>query len=223
MDTKKAFDYEQGQFICHLYAELGTEICDTLDELSEQLMSQQTSNPILKEWKPIQTTHVRSDSWHVTLLRGHRAVHRHQIEALVSLIKTECDSLEPFNICLDVLDVFSNFEKTKQFLVIAERHSSAPNITHSALKQALRTSIDKFAIKLTDEDETNDTRAHCSLLTRDLNQTSIEYSETSAKESLQLVEEICLKCMERVPICVTRIDRIHIKIGNHVYDIKLGV
>lgn len=223
MDSSKAFNYEQGQFICHSYAKLGIDICDTLDDLIDLLSEQIKNIPVLAGWTPLKNGGSSdNDSWHVTLLRGHRALYRHQIKALISLIEAECKSVEPFNLCLDVLDVFYNFERTKQFLVIAERPSSHSKAGLEALKHVLKTSIDKFAIKLTGEDETRDTRAHCSLLARDLAQDPLS-EEADSEKTVQLVEKLCLENIDKVPVCVARVDMIHIKVGNHVYDIRLGL
>lgn len=228
MDPKRAFDYEQGQFIIHPFARLTDDISDSLRGLVTSLNEVAQQNAILNHWRSLQiedncTNDTGDDyTWHVTLLRGHRAIHRHQIKPLISSIVARCSTLESFNLCLDDIDIFSNFERTKQFIVITERKSIMQPAC-SALRSAVKDEIDKFAIRLTDEDDNEDTRAHCSLMTRDMDQCSSDIDEEERQATLKLVEDVCIRDFEQIPIFVTRVDRIHIKIGNHVYDIKLSL
>lgn len=224
METRKAFDYEQGQFITHPFAKLSNDLSETLTDLVSLLKQEALQNALLESWMPLR----REDddtgddyTWHVTLLRGHRAIHKHQIRPLISTIRDACSTLEPFTLCLDNIDVFCNFERTKQFIVITER-TGIEQPACSALRSALRGAIDKFAIKLTDEDETDDTRAHCSLLMRDIAPGSPKIGEDERLAISKLVEEVSTTSLDQLPIYVIRVEKIFMKIGNHVYDFKLG-
>lgn len=221
---EKAFKYEKGQYICHVYAKISRDddsaqslfnIIDTLTKCHEV------------NWKPLSEDNIvdidssetsGESCFHITLVRGHWAVYHHQIKALIQLVRQECNQLSPVSLCLDELRIFSNFEKSKQFLCLASR--AAPPMDHgplTQLKHQLHTCIQRFAQKLTDEDETLETLAHCSLMCRDVD----EPDEDQSRKDLIYLTDTCRKSLKEVPICLVKVDKVYVKIGNHEYEIQL--
>lgn len=235
---KKAFGYESGQFICHVYAEIQPTQLQDLEEAIQAIQDEQNSPSLepnlaaaLAGWKSICNSedddgpeassagHNRgtSNRLHVTLLRGHRAVYYHQIRALIAAIENECKTLKPFSLCLDKFEIFHNYERTKQFLCLISQRT--PNELN-CLKRALTQVINQFAIKLTEEDESPDTLAHCSLMTRP-RAPSLPVREGTLEETINLLCQVCSSRLNDDLICLTRIDAINIKIGNHIYRLDL--
>ena len=123
--------------------------------------------------------------------------------------------MKPFSVCLDDLNVFNNFENTKQFLCL----SSRDNVSILSLKEILRDTIDQFAVTLTDEDETDDTKAHCSFMLRDSIADSGQQVAVSAVDDMNNLFEAKLG---ELPIFQTRINSVQVRIGNHIYTINLN-
>jgi len=211
-EVRKAFDYESGQFLCHVYA--------TIPESQEQVLDDvitlvERRYPVTEGW--VREGTLDENKWHMTLVRGHRAVYYHQIRDLVGRIRSECMLIQPFNICLDTLKIFHNYEKTKQFLCMVCNQSVVDKT--SALyvfKTKLREIIDQYAIKLTCEDETTDSLAHCSLMSRETSS-----SRDNQVHILAEIERLCSSEMDELPVCIVRVDSIHVKIGNRDYEINL--
>lgn len=223
--VKRAFNYEQGQYICHVYAKISDDERESLEEIIrevEQVQNEPSCLQAMKDWRTI--CDLNSDDelgLHLTLLRGHRAIHYHQIKYLVDSVKTLCNQLEPFKVCLDELKIFHNYERTKQFLCLAGRssqHSTDSTRLHD-LKQLLRQKVDEFAIKLSDEDETTDTLSHCSLMYRKLNAND-ELLENDP--ALNDFNRHFSESHVEIPICIIQVNTIHLKIGHLIYDIELN-
>lgn len=218
---KKAFQYQEGQFICHIYATLRSDDAkQTLDEVVELIKNQQSAGneQAFERWQPVNCD---TQDAHVTLIRGHRAVYYHQIKPLVAAIKSECDLIKPVNLCLDKLRIFHNHERSKQFLCIATREAQSIQLNGLLeMKQKLIKVVDDFAIKLTAEDESESTLAHCSLMSRQVQQVQDEQNN-HCDDQLQAIESCILNELDEYPICIDKIDRILMKIGNHVYTFDL--
>lgn len=223
--TKKAFDYGGGQYICHIYFPLPLDAIESLEEPIEHILKQ--SRQISSEgcWKPMTELFddVTEDNCglHVTLVRGHRAVYYHQIKPLVKALESDLQTLPPASLCLDRLKVFNNYESTKQFVCMTT-HETRLNLDtvcpFERLKQILRETVDKFAMKLTEENETADTVAHCSLLFREVTKSIDCDIETVTDNLNSLFEDSNVE----YPMCLARIDKVNCKIGNHIYSIALS-
>lgn len=215
----KAFNYEKGQFICHVFATISENEREDLEEIVESIIS---DKDFAKHWKPICKLGTNEDSQsslHITLLRGHRAVYYHQIKPLVDSLRNNLRVIPPIRICLNDFRMFSNNENTKQFLCIApNRSSSSENFSKlKNLKLVLKETIDQYAIKLTSEDETDDTVAHCSLMYCDTTTGPDQNNETSLNEFNKWYK---LNSPDR-PTCLVNINVIQVKIGNTIYKINL--
>lgn len=226
-DGKKAFRYEEGQFVCHIYSDVVSESAsaDFFDDLIRCMKLRQIEDPtngVYRGWKPVPSGSAEHQlsNLHITLLRGHRAVYYHQIKALVSCIENECKTLRPTFICLDELKIFHNFEQSKQFLCLSSRRNQ-PEVALEdllRLKQSLRKAVDQFAVKLTAEDETSSTLAHCSFMHRDVD----EKTDTAASEQHSIsIDDMFSKSVEEYPTCSIHIKKIQLKIGKYVYEFSL--
>lgn len=224
----KAFDYEHGQYICHVYATIPDGDMHMLESLIEAIQAEQDQTRA--PWRPIYTknqTGARGsidEKLHVTLLRGHRAVHYHQIRAMVERIRADCQTLQPIRLLLDQLRIFSNLENTKKFLCLAHGQlESAEQFGRqnplAELKRTVRSIVNEYAIRLTDEDETEDTVAHCSLMLKD-NEHCDEEEEGS--KLLQAVEDIVNLRLDEYPSCFLNVETVCVKIGKVTYEIHLG-
>lgn len=219
---KQAFCHEQGQFICHIYATINSdESRQTLNDVIQIIKNEQDKTIIAFEgWQPIHSSGCIDDTdsnLHITLIRGHRAIYYHQIRPLVSAIKSECANIKPISLCLNKLKIFHNYEQTKQFLSISALQSPMSDLDQ--LKHRLQKTVDQFAMKLTNEDETNDTLVHCSLMYRELQQ--VHRDPNVVESNLKSIENLCIDKLEEYPLCFIKVDIIHVKIGNHLYKLSL--
>lgn len=220
---RKAFEQEKGQFMCRVYFSIDSESSqDVLNEIVELVETEQSksSSEAFLCWISLnkQTDDSEKSDFHITLLRGHRALHYHQIEPLLTSVEALCRNLRPSSLCLDKLRLFSNHEETKQFLTISTRNSpSSVELTNFInLKQKLRDVVDQFADRVTGEDETQDTIPHVSLMYRKVQRVQTE------DEISQDLEEIENLCNERIGeyICLVNVDAINLAIGKKVYSFK---
>lgn len=208
-----AFEYESGQFICHLFAKVpenDSSAIDLLNDIIEAVSELETEKSVSEEqrWVPMD-----KDGFHITLVRGHWAIYQHQIRPLVESIRSQCKRLGSVFVCLDRVKIFDNNERSKQFMCLASRDSqSCQNLGH--LKQCLTSAVREFAIRLTDEDETEDTLAHCSLFYRKPVDVKIDEIDT--------IEEACLKRIGQHPTCLFSVKSIFVKIGCVDYEIAIG-
>lgn len=221
---KKAFNYETGQFICHVYATIPESERQTVDDVIQVVQDEQTksNNPAMCDWKPL-CDEADETSLHITLLRGHRAVYYHQIRSLIETLRLECTKLQPFSLCLDDLRIFQNLERNRQFLCLASRSSSNSTDDSSPLaklKQTLMQSIDQYAIKLTNEDETSDTAAHSSLMFRDVCSTA-DVMTSDLDSTVKVINELCFPEPDEYPMLLVQVETVQVKIGNHVYTLDL--
>lgn len=221
---KKAFGYETGQFICHTFASLTADQKSILDEVTEIILIKQKDNPGWA-WLPITEIGIENEAdlnLHITLLRGHRAIYYHQIKPLIEALKSECANIRPVSLCLDEFRIFHNFERTKQFLCITPRNTnyiSEESRKLSLLKERVQQVVDKFAIKLTNEDEDINTLAHCSFMRRDISDNTNKFDANNFILDLQ---DLCSSTLGEYPVCVTKINQIRVKVGNRMYDIDLS-
>ena len=215
---RKSFNYEEGQFICHIFATISDEEKLVIDEVTRHVLEQQGISKdsrshqgwtSLEEDNPVK----EKPSLHITLLRGHRAIYYHQIKSLVDALVLECKSIAPFCLCLDDLRVFHNFEKTRQFLCLSSRENIPPQLKQLKLK--VRQRIDQFATKLTSEDETDDTLPHCSFMSR------VE-EVCDDKKLVEDLNNLYSDEPQDYPLCIVRIERIFVKIGKCIYNISLA-
>ena len=220
--NKKAYEPEKGQFLCHIYLSIDFgPNQETLSDIIELIEAEQTrsSSSAFQGWHSLndQSDAKGKSDFHVTLLRGHRTIHYHHIKPLVSNIETHCRNLSPFNLCFDKLRIFYNYEKTKQFLCIAASNnpSSAESSEFVTLKQKLQSVIDQFADRSTEEDETDDTVTHCSIMSRDVQQVSGEL-----ESDLKAIENLCNENLDDYPICFVKVDSVNLKIGQEVYNFR---
>lgn len=215
---RKAFRYENGQFVCHIYAEIQEHEKQLLEEVIQIVQRKRVCDNNVSKWRPIcdnlNDDQLSDRPLHVTFLRGHRVVYYHQIKALVEAVQVECQLIKPFRVCLDSLKIFTNHEGNKQFLCIC---SCLDDDFFYQAKKRIQSKVDQFAIKLTDEDETESTVAHCSLLCRDVSNQE-QVSETMLDELIQLIE----KEFNEELVCVLNVNSIEIKIGNKIYHLSLS-
>lgn len=212
--NRKAFNYETGQFICHVYATFSSEEEEHLVEICEFLDNRQK---LCFKWNRgwVDDSQDTGLGFHITLLRGHRAVYYHQISPLIETLRLECANLEPFCLYLDKLVIFSNHEHEREFICIKASNIPSEELRKlNVLKRKILEVVDQFAIKLTSEDEYPDTQIHCSLMNRDrlLGKELEELHSWLNTTNYDLKEE---------PMCFIKIDKFKVKIGNHVYDISL--
>lgn len=223
MLPKKAFHYEEGQFICHVYAKIQSEEQEqVLKDVIQAIQREQNKSKGSKDWIPVDKDSNEDDrdtKLHITLIRGHRAVYYHQIKPLIEELRNVCESLEPIYLCLDQLQVLENFERTKQFLclVSCRNELSRGQNSFNQLKQKLQEIVDRFAIKLTSEDETEDTLAHISLMSRDSPRDS---EQRDMKLIIEELDKLLYENLGERPICLLRLDAILIKIGKSEYELK---
>lgn len=221
----KAFDYIEGQFICHIYFEVSNEEEDytdcgdntrqLTDAISAILLQDRTASN--EAWKRI-TNEKGEHPLHVTLVRGHWAVYRHQIKTLVDSIQKECAQISPFSVCLDEFKIFSNYEKSKEFLCIATRGEQDTSPVRS-LRQKIQAVLNELSTQLTDEDESDCSQTHCSLLHRKFQ----DKPEESNEDQLENINNTCKTSLGSIPICIIRVNFIKVKIGHQIYKINLGV
>lgn len=223
MNPKKAFHYEEGQFICHVYSKIQSEEQEQLlNDAIDLVQSEQSRNidGAFENWRPVGKDDAET-KLHITLIRGHRAVYYHQIKPMTEELRTACENLEPIYLCLDQFRVFENFERTKQFLCFVARQNelSREQNNFRVLKQKLQDIVDRFAIKLTSEDETEDTLAHISLMQREIPE------EVPGRCDLKLISDeldrLLSENLSEQPICVVRLETITVKIGKSEYQLKL--
>lgn len=210
---KKAFDYEKGQFICHIYAKVEPSAAVRLEDIAIAILAETSGT-----WESIPTNQSSEDpEFHVTLVRGHRAIYYHQIKPLVDKIKSAVENIGPFSLCLDKLKIFDNCEQSKQFLCLTNSGSTK----FQELKSLLRVCIDTFATRLTGEDETPDTVAHCSILQRDMSNARSTSQQLNADlaRALKICDSRELNLLED---CFVTINKIYIKVGNKEYPIELS-
>lgn len=203
--SAQAFNYEDGQFICHVYSNLSEQDQSVLNELA-CVFSRST------RWSRFDSNQT---ALHLTLLRGHRALYYNHIRPLLSDLKNICMSHRPIKLFLSDLKIFHNQEKTKEFLCLVATTNSETNIKN--LKDSLKSQIDQYAIRLNEEDETLETLTHCSFLYR-------EYVQSAASALVSEVEELTNLCNEvigEVPVLILTISQIKLSIGCKVYDFQL--
>lgn len=232
MNSKKAFNYEEGQFICHIYvdvAQSSSESGETLEDIVKCIQNTQNSCKEDNLWQPMSNlnksfialtnnhSQYQNPSFHITLVRGHRSLCYHQIRPLVEDITERCKNHKPFTLCLDRLVIFDNQEKTKSFLCLSS-HQSNGNL--DSLKKSLHDSICLFATLLSDEDETDDTIAHCSLMWRHLD--VMKDKQTSYDEEIIRLNNIISKPLNDFLIEIIIINAITVRIGHQEYSIPLG-
>lgn len=217
-NASKAFNYEDGQFVCHIHARIPEEIHQLLLDIVQVIENKQQQTPnATNAWVSVSNDNKnQAHEFHITLLRGHRAIYYHQIRPLIDSLRIACANLAPFSVCLDRLEIFQNHESTKQFLCLASRASNTQAI--SKLKQELDHIVKQFAIQLTSETETTDTVAHSSLMYR---QMSCNDKDFDIQSTLQDMQKLCSDELGDVPICVVRIECIQVTIGNHTYNLHL--
>lgn len=205
----KAFKYQEGQFICHTYFSLPSNEKQSLEKIRSLFRSHQKSNTYKWEYN-------KDDPLHVTVLRGHRAIYKHQINSMIDAIEQVCDNISPFGICLDKIKIFSNNEKTRRFACMVSS-TNYQNVIE--IKKKIQETIDKFAIKLSNEDETEDTTLHCSLM----NCPTDKVCQSDLQTEEESLRQICIlhSSQREEPICYIHVDKIHIRIGNTVYNISL--
>lgn len=222
---RRAFEQEKGQFICHIYSSIeGDDIEDSLVKIIKVLRSQKseaTPNAAILAWNPLNETATDLVNLHLTLIQGHRALHYHQIKHLIELLRNECSTIKPFSIFLDHLEILSNHEKTKQFLCLATSNTATGDASSDlmCLRKSLKDILDRFATRLTEEDENINSITHCSFMVRDA---ILPYSNDQIKKELEDVYEIFGQTQEEFPICALTINRIHVTIGNHTYTFELS-
>lgn len=228
--NKQAFEYEKGQYICHISAAIRPDERQVLEDVIKVIIqhqkepSSEESRTACNGWKPLVDSscssqgdsEIESSSLHVTLLRGHRAIYYHQIRALIECLKVDCQSVQAFNLCLDQLKIFHNAERTKQFLCMTGKANDTSLL--GELKQKLRDRVDSFAIKLTSEDETPDTTVHCSLMVREANCVNGALDTVS---TVKILDQLCQRSFDEYPICIIDVDSVLVKIGNHNYNLSL--
>lgn len=223
-----AFKQEQGEFVCHVYAVLNidsnTEVLTDIIELVEAEQSR-SSDGAYRGWTNVGSEiddngSSHSNQYHVTLIRGHRVIYHHQIAPLLDSMGSEIKRLNAFRVCLDKLRLFYNHENTTQFLCLASRETSQAMeiLCLKEIKHRLRAILNQFAMRKTEEDESDDTLAHCSLMRRDVQQVQ---QQTDADEDLSEIEKLCYDNLPDYPICFVQVDTIHIKIGCRVYSFDL--
>lgn len=227
MLPKKAFHYEEGQFICHVYAKIESDEQEqVLDDVIETIQSEQSSSQNLsgaiRGWIPVETDcHEDSETkLHITIIRGHRAVYYHQIKPLIAALQSLCENLEPVCLCLDELRIFNNFERTKEFLCLSARENEliGGHDIFCQLKLRLRDIVDRFASKLTDEDETLDSLPHVSLMYRD----TLKDDELSDQSHhIDELNRLFAHNPGGQPISLVRIETILVKIGKCEYRLNL--
>lgn len=219
---RRAFEQEKGQFMCSVYLSIDSSN-DTLSDIVELIEAEQTRYPseAFRGWISLnnQTDAFEKSDFHVTLIRGHRTIHYHQIKPLLAAIEDLARSLKKLNLCLDKLRLFSNYEQTKQFLAITTRNnqSSVELSDFMAMKRSLRDVADQFADRSTVEDETEDTIPHCSIMSRELIRAP---SEDEVSSHLREIESLCNENLDDY-ICLVNIDKIKLKIGKEVYSFDI--
>lgn len=225
MLPKKAFHHEEGQFICHIHAKINLEEQEQiLDDVVAVVQGEQrkTKSQATDNWVPVVKDDQRyqdadeETKLHLTLIRGHRAVYYHQIKPLIEELRNVCEKLEPICICLDQVRLLENFERTKQFLCLVARNN---DFSFDQLKQKLQDVVDLFAMKLTSEDETEDTLAHVSLMYRDVPQRD---EQCDLKLTSGYLDRLLSANMDEQLICLIRIESISVKIGKCEYQLKLS-
>lgn len=223
MLPKKAFHYEEGQFICHVYAKIQSEEQEqVLDDVIQSIQSEQNEIGGSDNWIHVGKDGNEDDGHtklHITLIRGHRAVYYHQIKPLIQELRSECENLDPIYLCLDQLQILENFERTKQFMCLVSRRNelSREHNSFNQLKQKLQEVVDRFAIKLTSEDETEDTLAHISLMSRSY---PLQNEQRNSKLIIEELDKLLYEKLGERPICLTRLEAILVKIGKSEYELK---
>lgn len=227
----KAFNYEQGQYICHVYASIPEDDRYSLESLVKNIHSKPRLEQTCAEWQPVHQGNSTNcdekdpedDKLHVTLLRGHRAIHYHQIRYMIDKFRSECEVLQPARLLLDRLTIFCNAEETKQFLCLASTkftsaiESSTQTNPLFELKRTIKSTVNQYATQLTNEDETEDTIAHCSLMSREYVGGRREESELS-REIAQIIDIDS----DEYPSCLLNIEAIYVKVGKKIYKVSLG-
>lgn len=212
----KAFRYEEGQYVCHIRADIQPDERDVLDETIRIILDHRDSSK--QGWKSLCSDQQAERSLlHLTLLRGHRAIYYHHIKPLVNEAREICSSFSPVKIFLGDLKLFHNHEKTREFLCLATYPFSEANLKN--LKERLKEKIDQYAIKLSVEDETPETLTHCSLLSRDI---STEQNCTAHGLEVDKLSNICISHLGDIPEVAITISSIKLAVGCVTYDLKLA-
>lgn len=192
-EAKPAFEYETGQYICHLYIDSKIDNpehnfnCNIYDEFIKLVQD----NPINDErkhhpWLPMPRScptgvelQTERQPFHLTISRGHYALYYNQIKPFVEALNTKCRDIDRFKIYLDELVIFENHEKTKRFLCLA---SHMTNEAFNDLRQGVQATLNDFASSLTQECYIHEAVPHCSLMWQEI----FETNETCDKKA-----EIC--------------------------------
>lgn len=215
-ENAQAFEYEKGQYTCHVFAAPPEAVGDELDDLIVSFLSNENeSDTLLSGWIQSGSSALNCDeAYHITLIRGHRAIYYHEIKPFLKVIESKCASIKPVDLCLVKLRVFSNFEKTRQFLCLVDE---SRNESLAQLKRELIDAVDTFAIKLTHEDEDRDTLAHCSLLQRDVSGQQSHDLEDIAES----FRNLCKTKLGDSPVIMCRVDRVYVRVGHktHVFEL----
>lgn len=206
----KAFEYQEGQFVCHVYSDLTGSERVIIDDLVRIFLEGAHISP---RWSAIFDSSVDP---HLTLLRGHRALYYNHIDPLLSGIRQICLKHKPIRLLLSDLQIFRNQERTKEFLCLVTTPSFESGL--KPFKDELKDLIDQFALKLTDEDESPDTLTHCSIMSR-----TILPEHHSGSRDTELVElnRLCDDLLGEVPVLVSNISSIKLSIGCKTHEFQL--
>lgn len=167
---------------------------------------------------------------HISVLRGHRVVLYHQIRPLIDQLRETCARIHQFNIILSDIELFFNQESTKCFLSLA-RPAKCPSDSFERLRDTIKPVIEQYASRMTEEDDFQDTRPHCSFLYCDIigREKLEETNQTNNEETVQelIKENNVLKnylyggVCNSDTVCIVRVKSIQIRIGSHVYSLPL--
>lgn len=169
LSTSRAFEREQGQFVCHLQAIVPDDNRFWMTKTIETVLLLQTPKfEHLSTWSHWAPIYDDDQKLHVSLIRGHKAVAGHHIQPLYEEIKEFCDYVNPMPLFMSQFSILTNHEGTKEFLTVSERVSKFVKSPTLELALSLDPIIKKYAINLNDENFENDddTLIHCSLMQR---------------------------------------------------------
>lgn len=223
INTKQAFSSEIGQYICHIYIDIEDDQLE--DEfLNDDFIKLVQENPIHGKqiWFPKSTSQAEDDysvnkHFHISLLRGHHALYYHQIKPLISDLTDICKDVPSFNLLLDKLVIFSNYERTKRFLCIAAAKS---NRFFDDLRRIVEEHLGQYAVGLTAESEINENIPHCSVMWHDIETSGSNFDITM---ELQRLENILQRShLADISKCVN-VKSITASIGCKTYTIPLKI
>lgn len=228
IDPKLAFEYESGQFICHIYIEIQNdedlEYCDFFNEFIKLIEANPIDDNLQKPlWIPVTNLNQVPDdqqaerrSFHITVLRGHHALYYHQIRPFIANLTEECKQIDCFKLYLDELVIFKNYEKTKRFLCLA---SHTQNELFNNLKKTVQSTLKDFATGLTQECIINEAVPHCSIMWQDIDSTKKMCDE---KQLLRHFNHLISKSSVEELGMNINVEFVTVKIGFKTYNIPLN-